>query len=107
MKSMNIAASSELYLEFPLLSRWWRWEILILRTAANPAITAAQSRSGILRVAKRTGFHLPVFLYSQHAVELPAGVTGAINGTAVTAGPGWNPQPVSMEENLVMLPMTR
>ncbi|WP_264204109.1 Orn/Lys/Arg decarboxylase N-terminal domain-containing protein [Shigella boydii] len=39
-------------------------------------ITAADSRSGILALLKRTGFHLPVFLYSEHAVELPAGRYG-------------------------------
>ncbi len=47
---------------------------------AAVVITAADSRSGILALLKRTGFHLPVFLYSEHAVELPAGVTAVING---------------------------
>ncbi|XNM71715.1 hypothetical protein ACLK11_17030 [Escherichia coli] len=36
---------------------------------------------------KRTGFHLPVFLYSEHAVELPAGVTAVINGNEQS---GWS-----------------
>jgi ornithine decarboxylase len=47
---------------------------------AAVVITAADSRSGILALLKRTGIHLPVFLYSEHAVELPAGVTAVING---------------------------
>ncbi|MFO6426219.1 hypothetical protein ACLBOM_08795 [Escherichia coli] len=55
-------------------------EILILRTSRQSSLPRRDSRSGILTLLKRTGFHLPVFLYSQHAVELPAGVTAVING---------------------------
>ncbi|HDS8381145.1 TPA: ornithine decarboxylase [Escherichia coli] len=80
MKSMNIAASSE------LVSRLSTHRCVValgdtdFTDVAAVVITAADSRSGILALLKRTGFHLPVFLYSEHAVELPAGVTAVING---------------------------
>ena len=81
MKSMNIAASSDLVSRLSShLVAWWRWGDTDFTDVAAVVITAADSRSGILALLKRTGFHLPVFLYSEHAVELPAGVTAVING---------------------------
>ena len=62
MKSMNIAASSELVSR---LSTHRRRVVALGDTdftdVAAVVITAADSRSGILALLKRTGFHLPVF----------------------------------------------
>ena len=80
MKSMNIAASSELVSRLSSHRRVVALGDTDFTDVAAVVITAADSRSGILTLLKRTGFHLPVFLYSEHAVELPAGVTAVING---------------------------
>lgn len=80
MKSMNIAASSELVSRLSTHRRVVALADTDFTDVAAVVITAADSRSGILALLKRTGFHLPVFLYSEHAVELPAGVTAVING---------------------------
>ena len=80
MKSMNIAASSELVSRLSTHRRVVALADTDFTDVAAVVITAADSRSGILALLKRTGFHLPVFLYSEHVVELPAGVTAVING---------------------------
>lgn len=80
MKSMNIAASSDLVSRLSSHRRVVALGDTDFTDVAAVVITAADSRSGILALLKRTGFHLPVFLYSEHAVELPAGVTAVING---------------------------
>ena len=49
---------------------------------AAVVITVAESRSGILALLKRTGFHLPVYLFSPEPVEAPAGVDAVIEGKA-------------------------
>lgn len=72
MKSMNIAASSELVSRLSSHRRVVALGDTDFTDVAAVVITAADSRSGILTLLKRTGFHLPVFLYSEHAVELPA-----------------------------------
>ena len=77
---MNIAASSELVSRLSTHRRVVALADTDFTDVAAVVITAADSRSGILALLKRTGFHLPVFLYSEHAVELPAGVTAVING---------------------------
>ncbi|WP_058911959.1 ornithine decarboxylase [Entomohabitans teleogrylli] len=41
-------------------------------------VSAADARSGILALLKRTGFGVPVFLFGEAQGELPAGITGAI-----------------------------
>ena len=71
MKSMNIAASSELVSRLSTHRRVVALGDTDFTDVAAVVITAADSRSGILALLKRTGFHLPVFLYSEHAVELP------------------------------------
>lgn len=80
MKSMNIAASSELVSRLSTHRRVVALRDTDFTDVAAVVITAADSRSGILALLKRTGFYLPVFLYSEHVVELPAGVTAVING---------------------------
>ncbi|EAX5087586.1 TPA: ornithine decarboxylase [Salmonella enterica subsp. arizonae serovar 13,22:z4,z23:-] len=82
MKSMNIAASGE------LISRLstHRNVVALGRTdftdVAAVVITAADSRSGILALLKRTGFNLPVFMLTDEPVSVPAGVTAIISGNA-------------------------
>ncbi len=49
---------------------------------AAVVITVADSHSGILALLKRTGFKLPVLMFSPHPVEIPAGVDAVIDGKA-------------------------
>ncbi len=49
---------------------------------AAVVITVADSHSGLLALLKRTGFNLPVFMFSPQPVEIPAGVDGVIDGKA-------------------------
>lgn len=49
---------------------------------AAVVITVAESHSGILALLKRTGFQLPVFMFSQEPVETPDGVDAVIDGKA-------------------------
>ncbi len=49
---------------------------------AAVVITVAESHSGILALLKRTGFHLPVYMFSPEPVEAPAGVDAVIDGKA-------------------------
>ncbi|EBM1968782.1 ornithine decarboxylase [Salmonella enterica] len=82
MKSMNIAASGEL---IPRLSTHRNVVALDSTDFTNVAavvITTADSRSGILALLKRTGFHLPVFMLADEPVSAPAGVTAVIGGNA-------------------------
>ncbi|PMC12861.1 ornithine decarboxylase, partial [Klebsiella aerogenes] len=43
-------------------------------------ITAADSRSGILALLKRSGFNLPVYLFSETQTDKPEGVVAVISG---------------------------
>ncbi|VEB95465.1 Ornithine decarboxylase, constitutive [Cedecea lapagei] len=82
MKSLKIAASHDVA---ALLST--HREVVTLddtdfTDVAAVVISVADSRSGILALLKRTGFNLPVFIFSETAVEgLPA-VAGVIAGKA-------------------------
>ncbi|WP_336983840.1 MULTISPECIES: ornithine decarboxylase [unclassified Cedecea] len=82
MKSLKIAASHDVA---ALLST--HREVVTLdetdfTDVAAVVISVADSRSGILALLKRTGFNLPVFIFSEAAVDgLPA-VTGVIAGKA-------------------------
>ncbi|HEY3983238.1 ornithine decarboxylase [Cedecea sp.] len=82
MKSLKIAASHDVA---ALLST--HREVVTLddtdfTDVAAVVISVADSRSGILALLKRTGFNLPVFIFSEVAVDgLPA-VTGVITGKA-------------------------
>lgn len=82
MKSLKIAASHDVA---ALLST--HREVVTLdetdfTDVAAVVISVADSRSGILALLKRTGFNLPVFIFSETAVDgLPA-VSGVIAGKA-------------------------
>ncbi|MBH8375479.1 Orn/Lys/Arg decarboxylase N-terminal domain-containing protein, partial [Pseudomonas aeruginosa] len=82
MKTMKIAVSRELVSTVSTHREKVTLDNTDFTDVAAVVITLADSRSGILALLKRTGFHLPVFLYSEHAVELPAGVTAVIHGPA-------------------------
>ncbi|TKV05696.1 Orn/Lys/Arg decarboxylase N-terminal domain-containing protein, partial [Citrobacter sp. TBCS-14] len=49
---------------------------------AAVVITVADSRSGILALLKRTGFHIPVFIFSETNVDDLADVEAVICGNA-------------------------
>ena len=80
MKSMNIAASGALVSSLSTHRDVVALDSTDFTDVAAVVITVADSRSGILALLTRTGFNLPVFLWSQDAVELPAGVLSAIDG---------------------------
>ncbi|WP_312741487.1 ornithine decarboxylase [Cedecea neteri] len=82
MKSLKIAASHDVA---ALLST--HREVVTLdetdfTDVAAVVISVADSRSGILALLKRTGFNLPVFMFSETAVDGLPEVTGVITGKA-------------------------
>ena len=82
MKSLKIAASHDVA---ALLST--HREVVTLADTdftdvAAVVISIADSRSGILALLKRTGFNLPVFIFSESSVEGLPEVTGVISGKA-------------------------
>lgn len=80
MKSMHIAASLELVSRLSTHRQVVALDSTDFTDVAAVVITAADSRSGILSLLKRTGFHLPVFLFSEDAVDVPEGVEAVIAG---------------------------
>lgn len=62
MKSMNIAASGELIPRLSTHRNVVALDSTDFTDVAAVVITTADSRSGILALLKRTGFHLPVFM---------------------------------------------
>lgn len=82
MKSMNIAASSELIPRLSTHRNVVALDSTDFTDVAAVVITTADSRSGILALLKRTGFHLPVFMLADEPVSAPVGVTAVIGGNA-------------------------
>ncbi|EDS6648716.1 ornithine decarboxylase [Salmonella enterica subsp. arizonae] len=82
MKSMNIAASGELISRLSTHRNVVALDRTDFTDVAAVVITAADSRSGILALLKRTGFNLPVFMLTDEPVSVPAGVTAVISGNA-------------------------
>lgn len=82
MKSMNIAASGELVSRLSTHRHVVALDGTDFTDVAAVVITVADSRSGILALLKRTGFHLPVFILSDDHVDAPAGVEAVISGNA-------------------------
>jgi ornithine decarboxylase len=64
MKSMHIAASRELVSRLSTHRRVVALDSTDFTDVAAVVITVADSRSGILALLKRTGFNLPVYLFS-------------------------------------------
>ncbi|QXY83038.1 ornithine decarboxylase [Salmonella bongori] len=82
MKSMNIAASDG------IISRLFTHRNVValdstdFTDVAAVVITVTDSRSGILALLKRSGFHLPVFMFTDERVSVPDGVAAVISGNA-------------------------
>ncbi|MDX6020397.1 ornithine decarboxylase [Scandinavium sp. V105_16] len=81
MKSMHIAASRELVSRLSTHRKVVALDSTDFTDVAAVVITVADSRSGILTLLKRTGFQLPVFLFSEEALQAPEGVEAVINGS--------------------------
>jgi ornithine decarboxylase len=80
VKPLKIAVSHEL---LPLISS--QREIVTLDSTdftdvAAVVLSSSDSRSGILALLKRTGFGMPVFLYSDARQPLPEGITANLSG---------------------------
>jgi ornithine decarboxylase len=74
MKTMKIAVSRELVSTLSTHREGVTLDNTDFTDVAAVVITLADSRSGILALLKRTGFQLPVFMFSQEPVDTPAGV---------------------------------
>lgn len=82
MKSMHIAASRELVSCLSTHRHVVALDSTDFTDVAAVVITVADSHSGILTLLKRTGFQLPVFLFSEEPLDTPEGVAAVINGSA-------------------------
>ena len=80
MKSMHIAASCELVTRLSTHRRVVALDSTDFTDVAAVVISAADSRSGILTLLRRSGFNLPVYLLSETAVDKPEGVQAVIAG---------------------------
>lgn len=82
MKSLKIAVSHELVSTLSTHREKVTLDNTDFTDVAAVVITPAESRSGILALLKRTGFQLPVFIFSQEPVEASEGVVAVISGKA-------------------------
>lgn len=80
MKSMHIAASHALVSHLSTHRRVVALDSTDFTDVAAVVITAADSRSGILSLLKRSGFNLPVYLLTDSDMAKPDGVTAIIGG---------------------------
>ena len=82
MKTMKIAVSRELASTVSTHREKVTLDSTDFTDVAAVVITTAESRSGILALLKRTGFQLPVFIFSQEPTDVPDGSTAVISGKA-------------------------
>ncbi|MCK7357320.1 ornithine decarboxylase [Enterobacter roggenkampii] len=82
MKTMKIAVSRELASSVSTHREKVTLDSTDFTNVAAVVITTAESRSGILALLKRTGFQLPVFIFSQEPTDVPDGATAVISGKA-------------------------
>ena len=82
MKTMKIAVSRELVSKVSTHREKVMLENTDFTAVAAVVITVVESYSGILALLKRTGFQLPVFMFSTEPGEVPEGVTAIISGKA-------------------------
>ncbi|AZL64692.1 MULTISPECIES: ornithine decarboxylase [Enterobacter] len=82
MKTMKIAVSRELLSTVSTHREKVTLDSTDFTDVAAVVITTAESRSGILALLKRTGFELPVFIFSQEPTDVPDGATAVISGKA-------------------------
>lgn len=96
MKSMHIAASHALVSHLSTHRRVVALDSTDFTDVAAVVITAADSRSGILSLLKRSGFNLPVYLLTDSDMAKPDGVTAIIGGKE-QGGSNWKPLPAAMK----------
>lgn len=82
MKSLKIAVSHELVSALSTHREKVTLDNTDFTDVAAVVMTLGESRSGILALLKRTGFQIPVFIFSQEPDVAPDGVTGVISGKA-------------------------
>ncbi|MEP8704742.1 ornithine decarboxylase [Enterobacter roggenkampii] len=82
MKTMKIAVSRELLSTVSTHREKVTLDSTDFTDVAAVVMTTTESRSGILALLKRTGFHLPVFIFSQEPTEVPDGAIAVISGKA-------------------------
>ena len=82
MKTMKIAVSRELLSTVSTHREKVTLDSTDFTDVAAVVITTAKSRSGILALLKRTGFQLPVFIFSQEPTDVPDGASAVISGKA-------------------------
>ena len=82
MKTMKIAVSRELVSKVSTHREKVMLDNTDFTDVAAVVITVVESYSGILALLKRTGFQLPVFMFSTEPGEMPEGVTAIISGKA-------------------------
>ncbi|MGL4202585.1 MAG: ornithine decarboxylase, partial [Enterobacter roggenkampii] len=82
MKTMKIAVSRELLSTVSTHREKVTLDSTDFTDVAAVVMTTTESRSGILALLKRTGFHLPVFIFYQEPTEVPDGATAVISGKA-------------------------
>lgn len=82
MKSLKIAVSHALMSVLSTHREVVALDNTDFTDVAAVVMTPADSRSGILALLKRTGFQLPVFLFSAEPVNVPEGVIAVIDGKA-------------------------
>ncbi|MBF9772100.1 ornithine decarboxylase [Enterobacter asburiae] len=80
MKTMKIAVSRELLSTVSTHREKVTLDSTDFTDVAAVVITTAESRSGILALLKRTGFQLPVFIFSQEPTDVPDGASAVISG---------------------------
>lgn len=80
MKTMKIAVSRELLSTVSTHREKVTLDSTDFTDVAAVVMTTTESRSGILALLKRTGFQLPVFIFSQEPTEVPDGATAVISG---------------------------
>ncbi len=82
MKSLKIAVSHELVSTLSTHREVVTLDNTDFTDVAAVVITVAESRSGIPALLKRTGFQLPVFIFSQEPVDASEDVVTVISGKA-------------------------
>ena len=82
MKTMKIAVSRELLSTVSTHREKVTLDSTDFTDVSAVVMTTTESRSGILALLKRTGFHLPVFIFSQEPTDVPDGATAVISGKA-------------------------
>ena len=82
MKTMKIAVSRELLSTVSTHREKVTLDNTDFTDVAAVVMTTAESLSGILALLKRTGFQLPVFIFSQEHTDVPDGATAVISGKA-------------------------